>query len=143
MKKLLEIINEKLILRKTPSKRDLSHITNEDINHIISALHYKSPTEKHNNYLKMRAYQEKGSNPTRLAKSIKNMKKLISRWYIAIIIGWLDCALVFRDEIIDRDYATEDQLDGFLLIEFNKENPSIDSYYKNMENYLDEVNVKY
>lgn len=142
MKELLEIINEKLILRKTPSIRDLSHITNEDINSIIRAVYYKSPAEEHNNYLKMRAYKEKGSNPTRLAKSIKNMTKLISRWYIAIIIGWLDCALVFRDEIIDRDYATEDQLDGFILIKFNKENPRIDAY-KNMQNYLDEVNVKY
>ena len=52
--------------------------------------------------------------------SIKDIQKLIARWYVAILIEWVECALVFRDEIINRGYTTEDELDAFVLQQYTK-----------------------
>ena len=92
----------------------------------------------------MENYKKKGSNPNRLAKSIKDKTKLINRWHVAININWVDCAVVFRDEIIKRGYATADELDVYVLNRYNRYNKQFTADVKeNVEEYLDEINVKY
>lgn len=145
MKSVFEYIQEKLVFKKdnyrTARELPTSGVDTTEISKTIS---YQTPAKDKAHYDKMEAYKKKGSDPKRLAKSIKDKTKLISRWHVAILIDWIDCAVVFRDEIINRGYATADELDVFILGKYN--NP-IGHVYKEareiIEEYLDEINVKY
>lgn len=142
MNNITYYIREKLIVNKNIKQRELRDLSNVVYNNVSREIHFKTPSEEHTHYNKMEAYKKKGSNPQRLANSIKNKQKLIIRWWVAIIKDWLDCALVFRDEIVKRGYATKDELDAYIL--------DVYSRYKNfpktgelIEKYLDEVGVKH
>ncbi len=145
MKSVFEYIQEKLVFKKdnyrAPRELPTSGVDTTEISRTIGTL---SRAKEQAHYDKMENYKKKGSNPKRLAKSIKDKTKLINRWYAAIIIDWIDCAVVFRDEIIDRGYATEDELDMHIL---NIYNHNIRNHKENikesLEEYLDEINVKY
>lgn len=145
MKSVFEYIQEKLVFKKdnyrTARELPTSGVDTTEISRTIGT---QSPVKEQAHYDKMEAYKKKGSNPKRLAKSIKDKTKLINRWYVAIIINWIDCAVLFRDEIVDRGYATEDELDVHIL---NIYNHNISRYKENVkesfEEYLDEINVKY
>lgn len=145
MKSVFEYIQEKLVFKKdnyrTTRELPTSGVDTTEISRTIS---YQTPAKDKAHYDKMEAYKKKGSDPKRLAKSIKDKTKLISRWHVAILIDWIDCAVVFRDEIINRGYATEDELDIFILSKYN--NPMGYKYKdarESIEEYLDEINVKY
>jgi hypothetical protein len=145
MKSVVEYIQEKLIIKKGNYKgpRELP-TTGVDTTEISKTIGTQTPAKDKANYDKMEYYKNKGSDPKRLAKSIKDKAKLINRWLIAILKNWIDCAVVFRDEIIDRGYATEDELDVFILSKYN--NPMGHTYKdarESIEKYLDEINVKY
>lgn len=145
MKSVVEYIQEKLIIKKgnykEPRELPTSGVDTTEISKTIS---YQTPAKDKAHYDKMEAYKKKGSDPKRLAKSIKDKTKLISRWRVAILIDWIDCAVVFRDEIINRGYATADELDVFILSKYN--NP-MGHVYKEareiIEEYLDEIGVKH
>jgi hypothetical protein len=145
MKSVLKYIQEKLVFKKDsyrpPRELPTSGVDTTEISKTIS---YQTPAKDKAHYDKMEAYKKKGSDPKRLAKSIKDKTKLISRWHVAILIDWIDCAVVFRDEIINRGYATEDELDIFILSKYN--NPMGYKYKdarESIEEYLDEINIKY
>ena len=145
MKSVLKYIQEKLVFKKdnyrTARELPTSGVDTTEISKTIS---YQTPAKDKAHYDKMEAYKKKGSDPKRLAKSIKDKTKLISRWRVAILINWIDCAVVFRDEIINRGWATEDELDVFILGKYN--NPMGHVYKdarESIEEYLDEINVKY
>ena len=55
----------------------------------------------------MNAYKDKGSNPTRLVKSIKDNKKLVVRWLAALILNWDEAAAEFSGEIESRKVLTK------------------------------------
>jgi len=145
MKSIFNYIQEKLIIKKgnykEPRELPTSGVDTTEISKTIS---YQTPAKDKAHYDKMEAYKKKGSDPKRLAKSIKDKTKLISRWRVAILIDWIDCAVVFRDEIINRGYATADELDVFILGKYN--NP-MGHVYKEareiIEEYLDEIGVKH
>lgn len=113
-----------------------------DTEEIYQAISCQTRAKEKPHYDKMEAYKKKGSDPKRLAKSIKDKTKLINRWYVAILINWIDYAVVFRDEIIDRGYATEDELDVYILNKYNHYNIN-KAFIESIEEYLDEVAVKY
>ena len=145
MKSVVEYIQEKLIIKKGNYKgpRELP-TSGVDTTKISKTIGTQTPAKDKANYDKMEYYKNKGSDPKRLAKSIKDKTKLISRWHVAILIDWIDCAVVFRDEIINRGYATEDELDIFILSKYN--NPMGYKYKdarESIEEYLDEINIKY
>lgn len=149
MKSIFNYIQEKLIIKKgnhkTPRELPTSGVDTSEISKTIS---YQTPAKDKAHYDKMEAYKKKGSDPKRLAKSIKDKTKLISRWHVAILIDWIDCAVVFRDEIINRGYATADELDVFILnkCDNNRINNTARKYVdarESIEEYLDEIGVKY
>lgn len=145
MKSVVEYIQEKLIIKKGNYKgpRELP-TTGVDTTEISKTIGTQTPAKDKANYDKMEYYKNKGSDPKRLAKSIKDKAKLINRWHIAILKNWIDCAVVFRDEIIDRGYATEDELDVFILSKYN--NPMGHTYkdaIESIEEYLDEIGVEH
>lgn len=59
---------------------------------------------------KMNAYKDKGSNPTRLVKSIKDNKKLIVRWLAALVLNWDEAAAEFAGEIESRRALTKAEI---------------------------------
>lgn len=141
MKSVLNYIQEKLVFKKDsyrpPRELPTSGVDTTEISRTIGT---QTPSKEQAHYDKMEAYKKKGSDPKRLAKSIKDKTKLINRWYVAIMINWIDCAVLFRDEIINRGYATEDELDVHIL---NKYNNPMGRARESIEEYLDEINVKY
>lgn len=145
MKSVFEYIQEKLVFKKdncrTPRELPTSGIDVSEISRMIGT---QTPAKEHAHYEKMKSYKNKGSDPKRLAKSIKDKTKLINRWHVAISINWVDCAAVFRDEIINRGYATADELDMYVLNRYNRyKKQFIDGAKENIEEYLDEIGVKY
>lgn len=145
MKSVFEYIQEKLVFKKdnyrAPRELPTSGV---DITEISRTIGTQTPAKEHAHYEKMKSYKNKGSDPKRLAKSIKDKTKLINRWHVAININWVDCAVIFRDEIIDRGYATADELDVYVLNRYNRYNKQFTADIKgNVEEYLDEINVKY
>ena len=146
MKSVFKYIQEKLVIKKDnyyTATRELP-TSGVDTTEISRTIGTQSPSKEHTHYEKMKSYKNKGSNPNRLAKSIKDKTKLINRWHVAININWVDCAVVFRDEIINRGYATADELDVYVLNRYNRYNKQFTADIKeNVEEYLDEINVKY
>ena len=145
MKSVFEYIQEKLVFKKDNYRppRELP-TSGVDVSEISRTIGTQSRAKEQAHYDKMENYKKKGSNPNRLAKSIKDKTKLINRWHVAININWVDCAVVFRDEIINRGYATADELDVYVLNRYNRYNKQFTADVKeNVEEYLDEINVKY
>lgn len=155
MKNLLEYITEKMVFNSKNTNNKLREIdlTSLSSTHDNIILKYikdfgiLSPAKQESHYNKMKQYQDKGSSPKRLANSIKDKSKLIYRWYTAIQNGWIDCAAIFRDEIIDRNYCTENEIDGAILYEYNKLNSAnkkyLESRLQNFSDYLTEIGVKH
>ena len=59
---------------------------------------------------KMKGYFNKHSDPERLAKSIKDDKKLVARWIAAIKIGWPEAVSVFGYEIEKKKLLTKAEI---------------------------------
>lgn len=150
MKSIIKYINEALKIgskTKVNTKGPLRDVSSANISGIYKDARAITPAQSEAHWKKMEYYFNKKSDPKRLANSIKDNKKLLIRWEIAVMIGWLECATVFRQAIIDRGYYDEDQLDNYIIRDYNivknsKNNISIERR-KNYEEYLDEFNVKY
>jgi len=149
MKSVFAYIQEKLIIKKDNYKapRELP-TTGVDTTEISRVLSLQNPSKEKSHYDKMENYKKKGSDPKRLAKSIKDKIKLINRWYVAIVIKWIDCAVIFRDEIVNRGIAAEDELDVYILNRYNHYNSDYNKKFnkaiiESIEEYLDEIGVKY
>ncbi len=59
---------------------------------------------------KMKDYFNKRSDPERLVKSIKDDKKLVSRWIAAMLIGWPEAVSVFGYEIEKKKLLTKAEI---------------------------------
>lgn len=148
MKSVFNCIQEKLVIKKgnhkTPRELPTSGIDTTEISMTIGT---QTPVKEKAHYDKMEAYKKKGSDPKRLARSIKDSTKLLNRWIVAILINWIDCAVVFRNEIINRGYATADELDVFILRKYDNNINNIARKYvdarESIEEYLDEIGVKH
>ena len=143
MKSIISFIQEKLQLSKNTKvkkKKEYSVVELEELakkynrNDVSSGLrndsYYKTPQSKWTNDSKMKAYMDKGSKPERLVASIKNQEKLIKRWVAAMDLDWEEAADVFRKEIVDRGYYTEEELFIFIVVYKVKED------YKKYGKYL-------
>ena len=149
MKKLIDIIEGLKINSKTKvnTKEPLRDVSSANISGIDRDTRTKTPAQSEAHWKKMEYYFNKKSDPKRLANSIKDDKKLLIRWEIAVAIGWLECATVFRQTIVNRGYYTEDQLDNYIVRNYNivknSKNSTAIERCKNYKEYLDEFNVKY
>ena len=127
---------------KVNNNKNLRDVSSASISDVSSQICFKSPAEEAGHYNKMDMYFKKGSKPERLANSIKDKKKLMVRWYIAVTMGWTDCAVTFRQHIVDRGYANEDQLDNYVLTRYKKLS-GFNKTRENIETYFNEVGVAY
>ena len=149
MKQIITFINEKLKINSNSKVntdsglRDLSDIKSKS----FWELSYKSTGEESRDWAKAEGYFKKKSKPERLVNSIKDRNKLIRRWYIFVAIGWEEAYQVFRNEIVNRGYYTEDELDKYILDRYNRVKIVSSTLAKerteNYKNYLEVNNVKY
>jgi len=149
MKQIITFINEKLKINSNSKVntdsglRDLSDIKSRS----FWELSYKSPSEESRDWSKAEGYFKKKSKPERLVNSIKDRNKLVRRWSIFVSIGWEEAYQVFRNEIVNRGYYTEDELDKYILDRYNKVKGFSTTLAKerteNYKNYLEVNNVKY
>ena len=145
MRNVIEFIKEGLKVTgksKINNQSNLRDVSSASISDVSSQIWFKSPAEEATHYNKMDMYFKKGSKPERLANSIKDKKKLMIRWYIAVTMGWTDCAVTFRKHIVDRGYADEDQLDNYVLTRYKKLG-GFTKTKENIEAYFNEVGVAY
>lgn len=149
MKQIISFINEKLKINSQSKVntdsglRDLSDIKTKH----FYELNYRSPSEESRDWAKAEEYFKKKSKPERLVNSIKDRNKLVRRWIIYVVLGWEEAYQVFRNEIVNRGYYTEDELDKYILDRYNKVKSFSTTLAKereqNYKNYLDVNNVKY
>lgn len=103
------------------------------------ALNYANLVPPRRDVEKMQYYRAKGSNPKRLVHDIAgNLDKLLSRYYIAIVMGWQEFAkeverAFFANELTPN--LTQELLDSVaiqaanstMVIEANEENSFINA----------------
>ena len=142
MKNLNQFITEKFRISKDNLNKQQRDLSNADISKVKQLIRYKTPREENMNCVKMEQYFNKKSNPQRLVNSIKDIRKLMIRWYICVSKGYSDYYPVFKDAIIERTKFTEDQLDAYILSRYKKYK-GFGKLEANFEAYLDEYNVKY
>ena len=103
---------------------------------------------------KMQAYHDKGSTPKTLVNTIKHPDKLVIRFTIGVLMGWYGCIDTFRQAIIDRNIASDDAIDKFILSIYQDRSLSYTygagfpqsmqkSLKPNIEKYLNKYNIKY
>lgn len=158
------MINEKLTLnnqsqlKETPAKsnnssglRDLSKIRN--IYHITNCFNNVFSNNLAAHIDKMKYYSNKGSKPQTLVNTIKHPDKLIIRFTISVLMGLNEYANAFRNAIINRNIATADEIDKFILTLYNDDisytygagfpQSMQKSLKPNIEKYLNKYNIKY
>ncbi len=72
-------------------------------------------------YVKMKAYYNKGSKPQRLVNSIKDAAKLVHRFAVAIDMKWEEAINVFGQAIIDRNIWSEPEVVKYLAKRYKKD----------------------
>jgi len=84
---------------------------------------------------------DRKKTPEEFIKDIRYKEQLFIYWFHSVCEGWKEAYDAFRTEIINKEYATENDLDATAIeiIEFNKNNKEITN---NIKNYLDYYNVK-
>ena len=135
-------VNEKLVINKdiVSKKIEIPDIDN-DVKHRIEDLMYeKSPSALYKHMAKMEGYMKKGSKPKILVNTIKDLTKLINRWYCAIQLEWDEAIQVFGDAITDRTDITLDNLHQYILYQYKNAYKNNAEHFKN---YLDLYNIKY
>lgn len=79
--------------------------------------------------------------PQELIDKITYKEQLFCYWYLSIISGWEEAYDIFRQEIINKGYATDDELDASIVSSYNTfkfDKQKSD----NMLSYLDKYDVK-
>ena len=79
--------------------------------------------------------------PQQIIDKITYKEQLFCYWYLALLNGWEEAYDIFRQEIINKEYATEDELDANVISNYNtfKDDQKIK---KNLLNYLDKYDIK-
>ena len=79
--------------------------------------------------------------PQEIINKITYKEQLFCYWYLAVTNGWEEGYDIFRQEIINKEYATEDELDANIINSF--ETFKFDKKIrKNLQNYLDKYDIK-
>lgn len=79
--------------------------------------------------------------PQQLIDKITYKEQLFCYWFYSVIKNWEEGYDIFRQEIINRKYATEDELDACIIdmLDVYKNNEKVQNY---LLNYLDKYDVK-
>lgn len=145
MKSLHDLVYEKLIINNTAkikSKENINEIDPAVKNRIENLMYEKSPSASHKHMIKMEGYMKKGSKPKILVNTIKDLTKLINRWYCGIQLDWNEAIKTFGDAIIARTDLTLDNLHAFILDKYKKSS-NLSASKEHFKNYLDLYNINY
>ena len=152
MKNLINYIQEGLKVSskskfgKKSEPIDYSKVNTSKISHVFMGCKYADMLR---NQRKMKEYFDKKSNPQRLVKSIRDQEKLVIRWRLAIELGWPDCAVEFRNAIIDRKIFDEMTLNAYVFhvyesMKDGRARPYISTgTYKDYEVYMNAIYMDY
>lgn len=139
---------------QSSSNRGGKDLSNVHIpNNVKSIILQARPRDLANHVKKQEYYRNKGSKPQTLAATIKDAKKLMLRWWVAVYMGWNTCYRVFREVIDNRGICTKDELDSLVYHKYEGDygyswydvplNLNRTDERKTLSNYLDNFNIKY
>jgi len=139
MNKLQQYIQEKL---KVGSKTKISKTRYLSKNNIPKGFwtNFSCKTPEDLNDIENDIKSQK-QTPKELINKITYKEQLFCYWYEAIYNNWEEGYNIFRQEIIDNGYATEDELDAVVIdtIHTFKDDKEL---VKNLHDYLDKYDVK-
>jgi len=139
MKTLKQIIQEKL---KVGSKTKISKTRYLSENDMPSGFlqNFQCKTSKDLDEIENNINSRK-LTPQEIINKITYKEQLFCYWYLALFNDWEEGYDIFRQEIINKGYATEDELDASVINNYNtfKDDQQIK---KNLLNYLDKYDVK-
>ena len=81
--------------------------------------------------------REEDQTPLYFIDKVKYKEQLFTYWFNAVEFGWEQGYDAFRQEIIKRKYATEDEIDAAAIEVYNTVD---DKYKKNCEKYFQNYN---
>lgn len=139
MKQLNQYIIEKFKLNSKNAKQELRDVSHCSFANLDMKLWFESAKEekKYNHLIKAR----KNKNDVGSLKNAE-LRNLLVYWYLSITNGWLKGSTELKEEIIRRRLFDEDELDAYILSKYKKLY-GFEETEKNMEEYLDENNIKY
>ena len=139
MNKLQQYIQEKL---KVGSKTKISKTRYLSKNNIPKGfwINFSCKTPEDLNDIENDIKSQK-QTPKELINKITYKEQLFCYWYEAICKNWEEGYNIFRQEIINNGYATEDELDAVVIDTINTFNDDKE-LVKNLYDYLDKYDVK-
>jgi len=137
MKQLTQYIQEKLHISKY-KKEKTRYLSNKDLPREFWD-NFTTRTSKDLNQFE-RDIKDKLYDVNTLLKNIKYKEQLFTYWFEAIQIGWVEAYDVFRKEIINKKYATEDEIDAASIEVFDL--CSDDNEKQNCLNYMKKYNIE-
>ena len=136
MKQLTQYINEKLHVGKYKIHKRL--LSNNDLPKEFWDNFTTRTSDDLNQFEK--DIKDKLYDVNTLLKNIKYKEQLFTYWFEAVQIGWEEAYDIFRREIINKDYATEDEIDAasIELLELCSD----DAEKQNCLNYMKKYNIE-
>lgn len=136
MKQLTQYINEKLHVGKYKIHKRL--LSNNDLPKEFWDNFTTRSSDDLNQFEK--DIKDKLYDVNTLLKNIKYKEQLFAYWFEAVQIGWVEAYDVFRQEIINKEYATEDEIDAASIELLDL--CSDDSEKQNCLNYMKKYNIE-
>lgn len=137
MKQLTQYIQEKLHVSKYKEK-EIRYLSNKDLPQEFwdNFTVHDGDLNKFENDIK---YRNDDKTPQDFIDKVKYKEQLFSYWFKAVEVGWEEGYDAFRNEIIKRKYATEDEIDsaGIEMYEIHDEKEK-----QNCLNYLKKYNIE-
>ena len=141
MKTLKEIIQEKLKINSKSKVNTIRYLSKKDMPSGFWK-NFQCKSAKDLNEIE-NDVDSRNKSPQELINKITYKEQLFSYWFQAITTNWEEGYDIFRQEIINKGYATEDELDAYIIdtLDTFKDWMPIKNY---LLNYLDKygVNIK-
>ena len=137
MKQLTQYIQEKLHISKY-KKEKTRYLSNKDLPQEFWDNFTTRTSDDLNQF--ERDIKDKLYDINTLLKNIKYKEQLFAYWFEAVQIGWVEAYDVFRKEIINKKYATEDEIDAASIELFDL--CSDDNEKQNCLNYMKKYNIE-
>jgi len=134
MKQLTQYIQEKLHISKY-KKEKTRYLSNKDLPQEFwdNFTVYKGDLSKFERDIECRNY----ITPKEFIDKVKYKEQLFSYWFKAVEVGWKEGYDAFRNEIIKRKYATENEIDSAAveMYELYSEKEIIDNIVEYLRKY--------
>lgn len=137
MKQLTQYIQEKLQLKKDSKVKAKRQLSPKDLPDNFWNNFTAKTIEDLNRFNYDIEGREEDQTPLYFIDKVKYKEQLFTYWFNAVEFGWEQGYDAFRQEIIKRKYATEDEIDAAAIEVYNTVD---DKYKKNCEKYFQNYN---